>query len=304
MDTSSKPLTHGQIWLLAARPRTLPAAAAPVIIGSAIAYADGSFRLLPALGTLAAALLLQIGANFANDVFDYQKGADTPGRLGPVRVTQAGMLKPGTVKAGMWITFALAALIGLYLAWISGWPIIAIGVAAILAALLYTGGPFPYGYRGLGEFFVFLFFGVAAVMGTYYIQAERFSLSAFIGSVPVGLLIVAILVVNNLRDIHTDRASGKNTLAVRLGVQGARQEYLLMVLLAYLITFMQALSRMASFWLLLPALTLPLAADLIVFVYKNEGKALNLALARTGQLVLYFSLAYSAACILARLLPL
>lgn len=304
MDTSSKPLTHGQIWLLAARPRTLPAAAAPVIIGSAIAYADGSFRLLPALGTLAAALLLQIGANFANDVFDYQKGADTPGRLGPVRVTQAGMLKPGTVKSGMWITFALAALIGLYLAWISGWPIIAIGMAAILAALLYTGGPFPYGYRGLGEFFVFLFFGVAAVMGTYYIQAVRFSLSAFIGSVPVGLLIVAILVVNNLRDIHTDRASGKNTLAVRLGAQGARQEYLLVVLLAYLITFLQALSGMGSFWLLLPALTLPLATELIVFVYKNEGKALNRALARTGQLVLYFSLAYSAASILARLLPL
>jgi len=304
MDTSSKPLTHGQIWLLAARPRTLPAAAAPVIIGSAIAYADGSFRLLPGLGTLAAALLLQIGANFANDVFDYQKGADTPDRLGPVRVTQAGMLKPGTVKAGMWITFALAALIGLYLAWISGWPIIAIGMAAILAALLYTGGPFPYGYRGLGEFFVFLFFGVAAVMGTYYIQAVRFSLSAFIGSVPVGLLIVAILVVNNLRDIHTDRASGKNTLAVRLGAQGARQEYLLVVLLAYLITFLQALSGMGSFWLLLPALTLPLAAELIVFVYKNEGKALNRALARTGQLVLYFSLAYSAASILARLLPL
>jgi 1,4-dihydroxy-2-naphthoate octaprenyltransferase len=214
------------------------------------------------------------------------------------------MLKPGTVKAGMWITFALAALIGLYLAWISGWPIIAIGMAAILAALLYTGGPFPYGYRGLGEFFVFLFFGVAAVMGTYYIQAVRFSLSAFIGSVPVGLLIVAILVVNNLRDIHTDRASGKNTLAVRLGAQGARQEYLLVVLLAYLITFLQALSGMGSFWLLLPALTLPLAAELIVFVYKNEGKALNRALARTGQLVLYFSLAYSAASILARLLPL
>lgn len=304
MDIPAKPLSKAQIWLLAARPRTLPAAASPVIIGSAIAYADDSFRLLPALGALAGALLLQIGANFANDVFDYQKGADTSGRLGPVRVTQAGMLSPGTVKAGMWVTFGLAALIGLYLAWVSGWPVIAIGLAAIVAAILYTGGPFPYGYRGLGELFVFLFFGVAAVMGTYYVQADRFSLSAFIGSLPVGLLIVAILAVNNLRDIHTDRASGKNTLAVRLGVQGARQEYLLMVLLAYLVTFLQALSRISSLWLLLPALSLPLAADLITFVQRNEGKALNLALARTGQLVLYFSLAYSAAVILARLLPL
>lgn len=304
MDIPAKPLTKAQIWLLAARPRTLPAAASPVIIGSAIAYADDSFRLLPALGALAGALLLQIGANFANDVFDYQKGADTAGRLGPVRVTQAGMLSPGTVKAGMWITFGLAALIGLYLAWVSGWPVIAIGLAAIVAAILYTGGPFPYGYRGLGELFVFLFFGVAAVMGTYYVQAVRFSLGALIGSVPVGLLIVAILAVNNLRDIHTDRASEKNTLAVRLGVQGARQEYLLMVMLAYLVTFLQALSRISSLWLLLPALSLPLAADLITFVQRNEGKALNHALAQTGQLVLYFSLAYSAAVILARLLPL
>lgn len=304
MDNPAKPLTKAQIWLLAARPRTLPAAAAPVIVGSAIAYADGVFRLLPALGALGGALLLQIGANLANDVFDYQKGADTPGRLGPVRVTQSGMLPPGTVKAGMWITFALAALIGLYLAWVSGWPVIAIGLASIVAAILYTGGPLPYGYRGLGEIFVFLFFGVAAVMGTYYVQAVRFSLSAFIGSVPVGLLIVAILAVNNLRDIHTDRVSGKNTLAVRLGVVGARQEYLLLLLLAYLVTFLQAFSRMNSLWLLLPALTLPFAADLIAFVQKNEGKALNLALARTGQLVLYFSLAYSAAVILARWLPL
>lgn len=303
MDIPAKPLTKFQIWLLAARPRTLPAAAAPVIIGTAIAYYDGVFRLLPALGALVGALLLQIGANFANDVFDYQKGVDGFERLGPTRVTQSGMLSPTSVKAGMWFMFGLAALVGIYLTWASGWPVIAIGVASIVAAVLYTGGPLPYGYRGLGEIFCFLFFGVAAVMGTYYVQAVRFSLSSFIGSVPVGLLIVAILAVNNLRDIHTDRATGKMTLSVRLGVQGSRQEYLLLVLTAYLVTLLQALSKLSSFWLLLPMLTLPMAVELIVFVNKNEGKSLNLALARTGQLVLYFSLAYSAAILLARLLP-
>lgn len=303
MDIPAKPLTKFQIWLLAARPRTLPAAASPVLIGTAIAYYDDAFRLLPALGALVGALLLQIGANFANDMFDYQKGADDSQRLGPTRVTQSGMLSAASVKTGMWLMFGLAALIGVYLTWVSGWPVVVIGLAAIAAAILYTGGPSPYGYRGLGELFCFLFFGVAAVMGTYYVQAVRFSLSSFIGSVPVGLLIVAILAVNNLRDIHTDRAAGKMTLSVRLGVQGSRQEYMLLVLTAYLITILQAVSGLNSFWLLLPILTLPMAVELIVFVNKNEGKALNLALARTGLLVLYFSVAYSAAVILARILP-
>ncbi len=304
MDIPAKPVSKLQVWLLAARPRTLPAAAAPVIVGSAIAFSAGTFRPLPALGALGGALLLQIGANFANDVFDFQKGSDTAERLGPTRVTLAGMLSPGEVKAGMWFTFALAALIGVYLTLTSGWPVVAIGLLAILAAVLYTGGPFPYGYRGLGEIFVFLFFGLAAVAGTFYVQAVRVNLDAVIGSVPMGLLIVAILVVNNLRDIHTDRATGKRTLAVRFGVQGARQEYLLVVLLAYLIPLLSALSRMNSLWLLLPFLTLPMAVELIQFVYQNEGKPLNRALARTGQLVLYFGLAYSAGIILARLLPL
>lgn len=303
MDIPEKPLSKLQVWLLAARPRTLPAAASPVIVGTSIAFFEGAFRPLPALGALAGALLLQIGANFANDVFDYQKGADNANRLGPTRVTLAGMLSPAEVKAGMFIAFALAALIGVYLTLTAGWPVIVIGLAAILAAILYTGGPFPYGYRGLGELFVFLFFGLAAVAGTFYVQAERVSLSAFIGSLPMGLLIVAILVVNNLRDIQTDRTSGKMTLAVRFGAQGARQEYLLVVLTAYLLPLLLVLSKVNSPWLLLPFLTLPMAVELVQFVYQNEGKSLNRALGRTGLLVLYYAVAYSAGAILSRLLP-
>jgi len=304
MEKTNNTKSKMQIWLLAARPRTLPAAAAPVIVGTAMAYYENAFRLLPALGALAGALLLQIGANLANDVFDYQKGADNTKRLGPTRVTQAGMLSPTEVKAGMWLTFGLAALIGVYLTLISGWPVVAIGLAAIAAAILYTGGPFPYGYRGLGEVFVFLFFGLAAVAGTYYVQAMRISWSALIASIPMGLLIVAILVVNNLRDLSTDRASGKMTLAVRLGERGTRQEYLLVVLAAYLIPLLSALSKVNSLWMLLPFLTLSMAVDLILFVFHNEGKPLNLALGRTGQLVLFFGLAYAAGIVLSRLLPL
>jgi 1,4-dihydroxy-2-naphthoate octaprenyltransferase len=303
MDIAAKPRSRLQVWLLATRPRTLPAAASPVIVGSAIAYFEGAFRLWPALGALLGALLLQIGANFANDVFDYQKGADNDTRLGPTRVTLAGMLSPNQVKAGMVLAFSLAALIGIYLTWVSGWPVIAIGLLAILAAIFYSGGPYPYGYHGLGELFVFLFFGLAAVVGTFYVQAVRVSLSAFIGSVPVGLLIVAILAVNNLRDIHTDLTSGKKTLAVRLGVQGARQEYLLLILIAYLLPLLLALSKINSLWLLLPFLSLPMAIELVAFVYQNEGKPLNRALGRTGLLVLFYGLTYSAGIVLSRLLP-
>lgn len=304
MDTPAKPMSKTKIWLLATRPRTLPAATAPVIVGSAIAFYENSFRLLPALAALVGALLLQIGANFANDVFDYQRGADTAARLGPTRVTLSGMLTPTEVKTGMWVAFVLATLIGVYLTWVSGWPVIAIGLLSILAAIFYTGGPFPYGYRGLGEAFVFLFFGLAAVIGTFYVQAVRISLSAVIGSVPVGLLVVAILAVNNLRDIATDRVAGKKTLAVHLGQQGARQEFMLLVLMAYLVPLLLTLSRIDSVWMLLPFLTLPMAIELAQFVNRTEGKPLNRALARTGQLTLFFSIAYSAGMILSRILPL
>ena len=212
-----------EVWLLAARPKTLPAAAAPVVVGTAVAISEQVFSLLPALAALLGALFIQIGTNFANDVFDFKKGADTTERLGPMRVTQVGLLTPRQVMMGMWLTFGLASVAGLYLIWIGGWPIVAIGVLSIISGIAYTGGPFPLGYKGLGDLFVFIFFGLVAVCGTYYVQAGSVTMSALALGVAVGALSVAILTVNNLRDVDNDRRAGKRTLVVRMGATPARR---------------------------------------------------------------------------------
>jgi len=256
-------------WLLATRPRTLPAAAAPVIIGSAVAYWQHSFVWIPALVTLMTALLLQVGANLANDVFDYHRGVDVPERLGPLRVTAAGLLTPRQVVIAMGIVFG--------------------------------GGPFPYGYYGLGDLFVFLFFGPVAVMGTYYIQTATVSAESLWSSIPVGFLTVAILVVNNLRDIRTDGATGKRTLAVRLGANGTRIEYLVCLVLAYLSLIGMWVLLPMPIWIFLAFGTIPLAYKLMKLVFTQAGRPLNVALAGTGQLDLLFGLLYSAGLVLGRL---
>lgn len=284
--------TLPQIWLLAIRPRTLPAAASGVVMGSALAWADGSFQLLSALAALAVALLLQIGSNVANDVFDFERGADTSERQGPLRVTQARLLTPAQVKRGMLVIFALAALFGLYLAFLRGWVVILIGLAAILSAIAYTGGPFPLGYYGLGDLFVFIFFGVAAVAGTYFVQAGSVSPAAWWMSVPVGLIITAILVVNNLRDIGNDRRAGKHTLAVRLGERGTRLEYLICMVLAFLILPLAILIGLVPWTTMLAWGALPLAFKATRMVFTQSGRPLNAALAGTGQTVLLFSLLF------------
>jgi 1,4-dihydroxy-2-naphthoate polyprenyltransferase len=292
-EENIKTLNKAEIWLLAARPRTLPAAAAPVIVGTALALADGLFRPGPALAALLTALLLQIGANVANDVFDFKRGADTAERQGPLRVTQAGLLTPEQTLTGMWVIFGLTGLLGLYLATVAGWPVILVGLAAIAAAILYTGGPLPFGYYGLGDLFVFIFFGLAAVGGTYYVQAGQLSAAALWGAIPIGLLTTAILVVNNLRDIETDRSVGKHTLAVRLGVGGARLEYLLCLAGAYLTPLLMWVVGIAPAWVMLSWLSLPLAARLVRQIYRDTGRALNLALAGTGQFELVFAILFS-----------
>lgn len=297
-------LSPYQIWFLAARPKTLPAAASPVILGSALAFADGRFHLWAALATLLAALLLQIGANLANDVFDFHKGADARQRLGPMRVTQAGLLTPRQVMLGMWVVFGLAALLGVYLVWLAGWPILAAGLAAIAAALAYTGGPYPYGYHALGEVFVFIFFGLVAVCGTYYIQAQQLSAAVVIASLSMGFLIVAILVVNNLRDIHSDRNSGKMTLAVRLGERNTRIEYSLCLLGAYLVSLVMWLGGYSSIWVMLSWLSLPLAWRMTRFIWRQTGRPLNEALAGTGRLTLVYALLFSFGLVLQVLLSL
>lgn len=288
-------------WILAARPRTLPAAIAPVVVGSALAFYHGVFDPLPALAALVGALLIQIGANYANDLFDYQKGVDTSKRLGPLRVTQAGLLSQHAVAMGTAAVFALAALCGVYLALVSGWPVIAIGLLSILAALAYTGGPRPYGYSGLGELFVFLFFGLAAVGGTYYVQARQIDLAAIAVAFPVGFLVVAILVVNNLRDIPTDTETGKRTLAVRYGPAWTRREYLSFLGLAYLSPLLIALSGLLPPWVLLAWLSFPLAVRLARSIHRDTGRVLNRTLAGTGQLELVFCLLLSLGLVLARL---
>jgi 1,4-dihydroxy-2-naphthoate polyprenyltransferase len=292
--------SKARVWMLAARVRTLPAAAAPVVVGTGTAIGTGNFAFLPAMAALVGALLLQIGANFANDLFDFLRGADTAERVGPVRVTQAGLLTPRQVRAGMWTVFAVAALIGVYLIRVGGWPVVLIGLAAILAAIAYTGGPFPLGYHGLGEVFVFLFFGLAAVGGTYYVQAGTMRAAAWWASVPMGLLAVAIIVVNNLRDIATDRAAGKQTLAVRFGERGTEAEYLALVAVAYLAPVAMWATRAASAWVLLALLSLPLVPPLFRRLRRERGRALNGVLAGTARLELVYGLLFALGLALGR----
>lgn len=276
-------------WLAAARPATLSAAVAPVLVGTAAAArAESRFDALVFVATLAAALLIQTGTNLANDLFDYERGADTAERLGPPRVTQTGLIPAEQVRAATYLSFGAAAAIGLYLTAAGGWPILAIGIASIAAGVAYTGGPWPLGYHGLGDLFVFVFFGLVAVVGTYYLQAGTITALALLAALPVGLTATAILVVNNLRDIETDRRAGKMTLAVRLGEWATRWQYVLLILGAYaLLPLLPAVG--ASVWVALAVVTIPLALDLCRSVLSGSGgRALNPVLKRTGRLHLMF----------------
>lgn len=287
-----------QTWLQAARPRTLPAAAAPVLVASALAWRDGVFSLPAALACLAVSLLMQIAANFSNDLFDHERGSDTPDRLGPLRATAAGLVSPAQMRIATALVFGLAAIFGLYLFFLQGWLILALGAAIALAALAYTGGPFPYGYHGLGDLFVFLTFGLAAVYGTYFAQSGQLIAEVGWYAVPVGVLIINILVVNNTRDIDTDRAANKRTLAVLLGREAMQTEYLLCLLIAYLTPLALWASRLSSAGILLSLLSLPLAIAVYREFIHSSGRALNLTLARSAQLALIFSLLFAAGLLL------
>jgi 1,4-dihydroxy-2-naphthoate polyprenyltransferase len=287
------------IWLMAARPRTLPAAVAPVLVGTALAATEGTFRWLTFLAAMLGALFIQVGTNLSNDYSDARRGADTEDRLGPVRVTAGGLVPPRQVLIATYVSFALAVACGGYLVSVAGPVLLLIGAASILAGVLYTGGPRPYGYEGLGELFVFAFFGVVAVTGSYYVQTEDLAWEAFVLAVPVGLLAAAILVVNNVRDLDTDRRAGKRTLAVRLGRPRARALYAAMVAIAFVTAPLPWLLGSLSGWLALPLLTLPLAAGLVRTVREHaDGPTLNQALARTGLLQLSFCVLLSAGLLL------
>jgi 1,4-dihydroxy-2-naphthoate octaprenyltransferase len=280
-------------WWLAVRPATLTASAAPVFVGAGVAWSQGVFSAGPALAALLGASLLQVGANFANDVFDYERGADTVERLGPQRATQQGWITPQQMKRAMWLAFAAATLAGLYLTCVAGWPVMALGLVSIAAAYLYTGGPRPYGYLGLGDLAVFLFFGIGAVAGTYYVQALSVSRLALIASIPMGALATAILVVNNLRDIETDARAGKHTLAVRIGERATRGYYFALLFVAYAVPLLLWWRGLADPHALLPWLSLPLALRLASRMRHERGLALNGCLVRTARLEVVFGLLFA-----------
>jgi 1,4-dihydroxy-2-naphthoate octaprenyltransferase len=284
-----------RIWLMAARVRTLPAAVAPVLVGTSLAVQRGVFRPGAFVAALLGALLIQVGTNLANDYSDARRGADAEDRVGPVRVTAGGLVPPRQVLVATYVTFGLAVVCGLYLVAVAGIELLIVGIASIAAGVLYTGGPKPYGYEGLGELFVFVFFGLVAVTGSAFAQLEAWPWEAFVLGIPVGLLASAILVVNNVRDMDSDRRAGKRTLAVRLGRAPARTIYALMVYLAYLVVPLPWLLGSLGPWLLAPWLTLPLAVRLVRTVRRHaDGPTLNEALAQTGMLQLAFGLLLSA----------
>jgi 1,4-dihydroxy-2-naphthoate polyprenyltransferase len=284
-----------RIWLMAARPRTLPAAIAPVLVGTSLAIEQGIFHPVSFLAALLGSIFIQVGTNLANDYSDARRGADTEDRLGPVRVTAGGLAPPRQVLLATYITFGMAVLCGVYLIIVAGPELLLVGVASILAGVTYTGGPKPYGYEGLGEIMVFLFFGVVAVVGSYYVQIQELPWQAFVLSVPVGLLAAAILVVNNVRDLETDRRAGKRTLAVRLGRERTRGLYAGIVGGAFVAAIVPWLAGSLTAWLALCWLAIPLAVPVIRTVAdKTDGPSLNGALAATGKLQLAFCLLLSA----------
>jgi 1,4-dihydroxy-2-naphthoate polyprenyltransferase len=287
------------IWLRAARPQTLAASVVPVLVGASLAWSDQFFRWDTTLTALFCAVLIQVGTNFANDYYDFINGADTPDRIGFERATAAGLVSPKSMLFATWLTMGVAFLAGLYLVWIGGWIILLIGVLSLIFGILYTGGPFPLGYNGLGDLFVFIFFGFAAVMGTYYINALEWSWISFWASIPVGALCVNILVVNNLRDLHQDKKSGKKTLGVLFGEPALMIEYTLFMFVSFLMPIVFYEFYHLNGWIFLPLLTLPVAWLLLKQVWQHDDKrTLNNTLEQTAQFMVLYGFLFSAGILL------
>ncbi|RZV08227.1 1,4-dihydroxy-2-naphthoate prenyltransferase [Natrinema hispanicum] len=308
MSSAEVDISRTKAWLMAARPQTLPAAAAPVIVGTGLAVADGVVAPLPALFAFVGAALIQIGTNFANDYYDAINGADTEDREGFTRVTQSGLISPAQVKLATIVTFGLAILSGTYLVYVGGLPILVIGLVSVVCGWAYTGGPYPLGYHGLGDLFVFVFFGLVAVTGTYYVQAAAvlaepltttlpagtITTAAVVASLPIAAISTAIIVVNNIRDLETDAETGKRTLAVRLGYRWSRLEYFAMLALAYVVPVWFWLGTDYGPGVLLALVTLPYAAMVARTVLtRTDGEALNPALEQTGKLLALYAVCFA-----------
>jgi 1,4-dihydroxy-2-naphthoate polyprenyltransferase len=289
------PTSRLGVWLHAFRIPTLSAALVPVLVGSVVAFRHGAFHPVAAVAAMVGALAIQIGTNLANDLFDYRKGADPPERIGPPRVLPMGWLTPSEVRTGIVAAFGTAVVAGSYLVALRGWPVLAIGVASIAAGLAYTAGPWALAYTGLGDAFVFLFFGFVAVLGTYFVQAGTLDPEAVLAAIPIGALATAILVVNNLRDIDTDRVARKRTLAVLLGRRAARAEFATLLGAAFLVPMALWAQGLRSAWILLPLGAASLAARTLQTVFEHEdGPSLNGALIDAAQLHLLFGLLFAA----------
>ncbi len=286
-------------WVRASRPQTLPASVIPVFTGASLAHYHQLFRWDTTVVALICALLIQVGTNFANDYYDFIKGADRDDRIGFTRATSAGLVTPQAMFRATYLTMTIAFFTGLYLVWIAGWPIFLIGILSLIFGIAYTGGPYPLGYNGLGDIFVFIFFGFAAVMGTYYVNAFEWSADAFIASVPVGALAVNILVINNLRDVHQDVISEKRTLGVLFGENALKAEYAVLLSLSFSSLFALNMLFGYSYWIYLPLVSLPAAIALLkqVFFHKDK-RSLNKTLERTAQFMVLFGVLLSVGILL------
>jgi 1,4-dihydroxy-2-naphthoate octaprenyltransferase len=283
---------------MASRPKTLLASFVPIIVGSSLAFMQESFEPILAFVALICALLIQIATNFTNDLYDFLKGADNKKRVGPIRVLNEGLVSPKEMKFAIVLTFGLAFLLGLYLVYITGMVILIVGIASIIAGLAYTAGPYPLAYNGLGDVFVFIFFGVVGTVGTYYVQAQEISSLSFLASIPVGALITNILVVNNYRDIDQDRFAGKNTLAVKLGKAFSRYEYLILMVSSFFVPFIFYIFYEVSIWIFLPYLTLPIAYKLVIMLFELQGDQLNSTLELTAKFSALYGILFSIGLVL------
>lgn len=285
-------------WVLASRPKTLPAAVMPVLVGTAIAVHDGKFKLLASIVALICSLLIQIGTNLVNDLYDFLKGTDKKERLGPLRAAASGILSVKELKIGIYVVFGLSFILGIYLIALAGWLVLLIGVLSILAGIIYTAGPFPLAYNALGDVASFLFFGFIGTVGTYYVQAEEITPFVFWSSIPVGALITNILVVNNYRDKEEDKLNGKKTLAVLFGERFARIQYIVFMLASYSILFVVYFTYKKSIWVFLPILSLPISIKLIKMLYTLRGKELNKTLELTAKLSAIYGLLFAIGILL------
>lgn len=298
MSNSIQNISKIHCWFLAARPKTLLAALVPVMVGTSLAIHNGKFFFPYSLVALLCSILIQIGTNYTNDLYDHLKGSDTKERKGPLRVLSAGLISVEEMKIGIFVVFAITFLLGLYLVYAAGWIILAIGIVSIIAGLAYTAGPFPLAYNGLGDVFVFIFFGIVGTMGTYYLHHQEFTVLSFLISLPVGALITNILVVNNFRDIEEDRFANKKTLAVMMGNTFSKVEFIVLLVISFVVPIVLLSFYDFSYWILLPVISLPIALSLIKMLNQLKGTELNKTLELTAKFSALYGLLFSIGIII------